>query len=231
MGTMAAVVGGGALLNTAGSIYGARKQGRALNRATDQQRDFQNRLLGFQEQVYDEGAPFRAAALERLEGSNDLWKENLPSLLGEAQATGMSGSSKIALDDALRLIRQNAATTGDPDSGASQISQGQAGARFAAHDNDRRFQMMMQLLGLGGDPNAQANAATNQSLSLLGQAGQNQNAISDLTVGKGAVQGGLYSSIGRNLSDMGLMYGMGMFNQGGGGGGATGVPVNTGRII
>jgi len=73
--------------------------------------------------------------------------------------------------------------------------------------------------------------ATNQSLNLLGQEGQTGNAISDLTVGKGAVQGGLYSSIGKNISDLGLMYGMGMFGNSGGGGGTTPVPVNTGRLI
>jgi len=201
LGGVAAAAGASA----AGSIAGAHAQSNALTKASNIQKQYQQQLLDFQRMVYGEGAPFR-----------DLAKGLLPDLRQQALSPESSAGYKLLSREGLDLLRGNAATTGDPYSGPSQIAQGRFQAGLAASERDAQIQRMFQLAGFSSQVGGQSTA---QAANLLGAAGGPANNMANLAQSQGAVQGGLYGSLGNTFAQ--LPYAFMMANSFGGGGGAS----------
>ncbi|TAL13949.1 hypothetical protein EPN95_04650 [Patescibacteria group bacterium] len=199
----AAAIGAGA------SLIGANKQSAELRKARRGQEAYQNSLLDFQRMIYGEGAPFR-----------DLAKGLLPDLLKRFSASPesvVSPAFSLIGKEGLNLLRSNFSTSGDPSSGPAQIAGGRFLEGLGAQEADRIIQqknlMNADLLNLAGFGTGTGSSASGQALSLSVPIGQTAGNIADLTTTQGAVQGGLYGSIGNNLSQLGLLYGMGAFNR------------------
>jgi len=209
----AAILGGavvaGAGAGLAGSLTGAHAQEVGLSRAANIQQQYQQQLLDFQRMVYGEGAPFR-----------DLAKGLLPDLRRQVLSPESSAGYKLLSREGLDLLRGNAATTGDPYSGPSQIAQGRFQAGLAASERDAQIQRMFQLAGFGSQAGGQSTA---QAANLLGAAGGPATNMANLAQSQGAVQGGLYGSIGNTFAQ--LPYAFMMANSFGGGGGYTGTSI------
>jgi len=203
MGTVAAIgaVGGGMALGSIGNIVGANAQTRALKRGQNIQRDYQNQLLEFQRMIYGDASPYR-----------DLATGLLPDLEASVRNPQTSEGFKIASQEGLDLLRSNAAVSGDPNSGSSQIAQGRFLSGLTASERDRQISDMFRLAGFGQGASSQA---AGQSAQLLGAAGGPAANMSNMAIQQGAVTGGLYGSLGKDISQLGLLYGLGAFNNGG----------------
>src|SRR3990167_3131595 len=214
MGTMAAVVGGGALLGAGGQILGANAQNRATNRSIAEQRREFDLLIDFQRQVYGDAAPFRDLSFERFQ----MLQNQLPGLLGRLNAPSsdtVSPAFRLAGNEGLNLIRSNYATSGDPNSGPSQLAGGRVmeglGAQEAqANINQNNFQTsgLLNLLG-GGGPSPTTGTA--EAANLLGNTAGVSGNISSLLQSQGATTGGLYGYAGNQAQQLVLLYGLGAF--------------------
>jgi hypothetical protein len=218
MGTAAAIIVGGASL--AGSIYGSKKQSEGIKRGQDIQSRYYQELLDFQKQVYGESEPFRDIALNRAELIESLMPDLTAKLLKPAGST-VSERYKLAGREGMDLIRSNFATSGSPSSGPAQIAAGRFMEGLSAAEADRLINQeninTSNLLGFtSGVPSPTTGVA--ESANLLGAAGGPAGNLSNLAVSQGAVTGGLYGSIGSDLSQMAMIYAMGGFGGGGGGG-------------
>src|SRR3990167_4129573 len=213
MGT-AAAVGGGALLGFGGQYMGARAQDKATRRSIEEQRREFDLLMGFQQQVYGDTAPFRNLSFERYQ----MLQNQLPGLLNMLNAPAsntVSPAFRLAGNEGLNLIRSNYATSGDPNSGPSQIAAGRfmegLGAQEAqANINQNNFQTsgLLNLLG-GGGPSPTTGTA--EAANLLGNTAGVSGNISSLLQSQGATTGGLYGYAGNQAQQLGLLYGLGAF--------------------
>jgi len=189
---------------------GARKQSSAINRAADTQAVEQQRLLDFQKQVYGEAEPFRDIQLQYAQTG----AKALPSLYDYVMNPTMSEGARMAATEGQNLISQDAATAGSPTSGPAQIAKSNFLARLMASERDRQVNDMFRLSGFGSDAGATANNATGQSANLMNAAAGIGGNIANLQVGQGAVQGGLYNTIGSTVGQLPYMYSLyNMMNQ------------------
>lgn len=181
---------------------GARKQSNAINRATDTQAAEQQKLLDFQKQVYGEAQPFRDIQLQYAQTG----AKTLPSLYDYVMNPTMSEGARLAATEGQNLISQDAATAGSPTSGPAQIAKSNFLARLMASERDRQVNDMFRLSGFGSDAGATAANATGQSANLMNTAAGIGGNIANLQVGQGAVQGGLYNTIGQTIGQLPMQY-------------------------
>lgn len=198
-GTGLAIAGGAALL---GSALGAKEQSKGIKSAANTQAAEQQRLLDFQKQVYGEAAPFRDISLQYAQTG----AKALPTLYDYVMNPTISQGARMAAEEGQNMISQDAATAGSPTSGPAQIAKSNFLARLMASERDRQVGDMFRLAGLGGDAGGQAATATGQSGQLAqGAAGIGGN-IANLQTTQGAVQGGLYNTIGQTISQLPMQY-------------------------
>src|SRR3989304_8654681 len=181
---------------------GARKQSSAINRAADTQAVEQQRLLDFQKQVYGEAEPFRDIQLQYAQTG----AKALPSLYDYVMNPTMSEGARMAATEGQNLISQDAATAGSPTSGPAQLAKSNFLARLMASERDRQVNDMFRLSGFGSDAGATANNATGQSVNLMNTAAGIGGNIANLQTAQGAVQGGLYNTIGSTVGQLPYMY-------------------------
>jgi len=191
LGVGAAVLGGSAI-GAIGNIIGGSSQGRAIDRASRRQQDFQNRLLDFQRMIFEigqeQGAPFREAAIGAL-----------PGLINEVNNPTLSAGFDLASREGLEALRNSFTRSGDPNSGPAQTAGGRFMAGLLAAERDRQINNAFRLAGFGGDPSA---ANTRTAAQLFGPLGQSVGAQSGLDVTGGAVRGGTISSIGNTIAQL-----------------------------
>jgi hypothetical protein len=173
-----AAILGSAALSAGGNILGGMAQGRAISRAQDKQQEFQNRLLGFQERVFGEGAQFRTLA-----------RSLLPQLQSElAQPTLSRGFSRAS-----ERLNRRLAATGNLRSGAAAIGQAELGAL----ERERNLSRLVSGINLGAGV---GQRSTGQAASLFGPAAGVTSQIANLGVSGGAVEGGTFGALGNTGS-------------------------------
>ena len=212
----AAAIGGGALLGFGGQYLGARAQDKATRRAIAEQRRQFDSLMAFQQQVYGDSAPFRNLSFERFQ----MLQNELPGLLDLLKAPSsdtVSPAFRLAGREGLDLLRSGFATSGDPGSGAAGIAAGRfmegLGAQEAQANIGQRNFLTSGLLSLLGGGGPSPTTGTAEAVNLMGQTSGPSANISNLLQSQGAVTGGLYGSFGNTASQLGLLYGLGAFNQ------------------
>lgn len=197
-----------------GDIIGGNKQNKAIDQASNIQQQYYNDLLTFQKEVYGDTGPFRDIALQRAQLLQNLFPDLLGKLNAPASDT-VSPAFTLAGNEGLNLIRSNFATSGDPNSGPSQIAAGRfmegLGSQEAQTNiGQQNFLTSGMLSLLGGGPSP--TTGVGESANLLGMAGGSVNNLSNLAVQKGAVTAGMYAAPFKDAQDIGLLWGMGAFS-------------------
>lgn len=209
----AAAVAAGAGASIIGNYLGAREQSKAINSASRREASFQNKMLDFQRQVYDEGTPFRDISLQYARTG----AETLPRLTHDVMNPTLSAGFGLASREGLDLLSGNAATTGDPNSGPAQIAKARFMEGLLATERDRQIGDMFRLAGFGGAAGTQANNATGTAANLMGAAGNISGNIANMDIARGGVTGGLYGSIGNTLAQLPYLYNLNQYMQPSGG--------------
>ena len=202
MSAIAVAIGGAAAIGGIAAYAGAKKQSSAINRAADTQAAEQQRLLDFQKQVYGDAEPFRDIQLQYAQTG----AKALPSLYDYVMNPTMSEGARMAATEGQNLISQDAATAGSPTSGPAQIAKSNFLARLMASERDRQVNDMFRLSGFGSDAGATATNATGQSANLMNAAAGIGGNIANLQTAQGAVQGGLYNTIGQTIGQLPMQY-------------------------
>ena len=118
----------------------------------------------------------------------------------------MSEGARMVAMEGQNLISQDAATAGSPTSGPAQIAKSNFLARLMASERDRQVNDMFRLSGFGSDAGATATNATGQSANLMNAAAGIGGNIANLQTAQGAVQGGLYNTIGQTVAQLPMQY-------------------------
>ncbi len=207
MSAIAAAIATAAVVGGVASYQGAKKQRQAIGKAARGQEAFQQNLLDFQREVFEGGQPFRDISLEFARTG----AETLPQLQENVMNPTLSAGFGLAAQEGLQLLSQNAAVTGSPTSGPAQIAKGRFMAGLSSAETDRMMNNMFRLAGFGTGAGGQATAATGQAGQALGAAGGVAGNLANLQVAQGAVQGGLYGSIGQTIAQLPMAYQLSQF--------------------
>ena len=202
MSAIAVAIGGAALIGGTAAYYGAKEQGKGIKAAANTQAAEQQMLLDFQKQVYGEAQPFRDIQLQYAQTG----AKTLPSLYDYVMNPTMSEGARMVAMEGQNLISQDAATAGSPTSGPAQIAKSNFLARLMASERDRQVNDMFRLSGFGSDAGATATNATGQSANLMNAAAGIGGNIANLQTAQGAVQGGLYNTIGQTVAQLPMQY-------------------------
>jgi len=202
MSAIATAVVGSAVIGGTAAYYGAKEQSKAIKSSANTQAREQERLLDFQKQIYGDAQPFRDIQLQYAQTG----AKALPSLYDYVMNPTMSEGARMAATEGQNLISQDAATAGSPTSGPAQLAKSNFLARLMASERDRQVNDMFRLSGFGSDAGATANNATGQSVNLMNTASGIGGNIANLQTAQGAVQGGLYNTIGSNISQLPMQY-------------------------
>ncbi len=225
----AAIIGAG-VLGAGASIFGARQQQKAIDKATSNEEAWRNRMLDLME-------PLMGISREEAQFKLDQMKEQIPFLFdrfkdisGEAlgRLRGAPESAREAFQLASRRgttdIMSSLAPFGLTDSKVAGTAVGNLQEGLSAQEaqsliSQKQFGTsgMLSLLGLN-PPTPTGTGAGNQAINILGQAGGANTNISQLLTGGGAVQSGLFGSLGQNIAQMPWLWNF--MNTGGGGTGA-----------
>jgi len=199
MALIAAAIAVGA--GTAMKGVASAQQAKALGKASRIQGAYQDRLLGFQQQVYDEAQPFRDISLKYARAG----EEALPQLSELALNPTMSAGYGLASREGLKSLQQNFATQGAPDSGPAAIAAGRFSVGLSANERDRQIDTLYRLAGFGNLAPGQANAALNTSASLLESGRAGALSLAQLAAAKGANNAALIGGLGEDLIGLGTM--------------------------
>lgn len=220
----------------AGGVLGAKaakKQESKQKKAIKNVNQFRQRVLEFQQQIYDDSQPFRDISLAEAQRGQSVRDQTIPYLLSDLLSEDQPGERgygkdfDLASKEGLDAIQRNFATSGSPSSGAAQIAAGRFTSGLVASEEQRRFARkearinnIFRLSGLGGVPSP--TTGIGESLSALNIGQQSTQDLAGLQVQLGAVQAGRYQNYANMAQQLGSIGSSYLGGGGFGGGGFSG---------
>ena len=176
------------------SYLGAKKQTKAVDKATETQAASQQRALEFQKEVYGEAAPFREFAEERLPGL----QETMERIRGDVLAApGESPLYQRGLTRGVEGIQTQLAKYGLADSSVSGRAIGEFTGALSAQDLENVRARRMGFANLQAGLTGFRGAGTSEALQAGGLAQQAGAGVSGLQAL--SPKAGLYGDIGSSL--------------------------------
>ncbi len=206
-----AAIGGTALLGGSYLQYkGAEKQTDALEEAARGTKDWQNYLIALEERRYNDAKRFRDLAYREAETLVGTLERQIPLI--EQDISEMPETAReyyaLASERGTEDIMSSLSPFGLAKSSVSGKAVGtmQEGlSAIEAQDLIKQKQWQTSIrMGLIGRPTG-INPSVGSGGNYISAASGAQQNLSNLTVGKGAVKGGLYGSYGSTLSQLGMM--------------------------
>jgi len=163
-------------------------------------------------QTRAEEAPFQELALQR----GKFGERFLPRIEANLSGVDIPGAPrpreseifKLNREKGLNALRRKFAVTGSPSSGGAQVAGGEFVTNITANEIDRQEALMQQFrenlftaAGFTGERvESQAPGLVSSATASLPSANIGSTDVSNLLQARGAIQGGLFSNLARNIS-------------------------------
>jgi len=201
-----------------GNIFGADEQSEAIEKAAKSTENWQKYLVNLEKRKYDEAERFRNLAFNEAKMKVGAMRTAMPLLKQYATSEpGTSPQYQTALRRGTQSMMQNLAPYGLTKSSVTGEGMGELTGSLLSADWQNILNTQKALAGY------QTGISPETGYPNMGAATQAQGQYSDLLTSGGAVQGGLYGSLGQDLTRMPYYYNL-LKQMGGSGGTGVGLP-------
>jgi len=197
-----------------GNIFGADEQSEAIEKAAKSTENWQKYLVNLEKRKYDEAERFRNLAFNEAKMKVRAMRTAMPLLKQYATSEpGTSPQYQTALRRGTQSMMQNLAPYGLTKSSVTGEGMGELTGSLLSADWQNILNTQKALAGY------QTGISPETGYPNMGAAGQAQSDYSSLIGAQGAVQGGLYGSLGQTAQQLPMYYSlMNYMNQPSGGG-------------